>query len=430
MHAWTGFLSAYTHLADVSTRTKDLAVSVAALLVAEACNVGLTPVIKPGEAALSRARLAHVDQYYVRAENHAAANAVLIDAQAQIPIAQAWGGGLLASVDGLRFVVPVRTINAGPSPKYFGYKRGITWLNAVNDQVAGVGQMVVPGTPRDSLFILDTLLNLDAGPKPEVVTTGNASCSDMVFGVFAILNYRFAPRFADLPDQRYWRAPLPDPLPDGVDVSPEQQAIRDYGPLEPIARNTINVAKIATQWPDMVRVAGSLVTSQVRAYDLLRMFGRDGHPTPLGQAFAEYGRIAKTLHLLALVDPIDGTYQRRMNRQLTVQESRHRLGRKICHGNRGQIRQAYREGQEDQLAALGLVLNAVVLRNTRYLDAIVEHLRGSGQPVHDEDVARLSPLGHAHLNCLGRYAFTTQPAAELRPLRDPNARDSEDDGEL
>jgi TnpA family transposase len=430
VHAWTGFLDAYPHLADVSTRTKDLAVSVAALLVAEACNVGLTPVIKPGEAALSRARLAHVDQYYVRAENHAAANAVLIDAQAQIPIAQAWGGGLLASVDGLRFVVPVRTINAGPSPKYFGYKRGITWLNAVNDQVAGVGQMVVPGTPRDSLFILDTLLNLDAGPKPEVVTTDNASYSDMVFGVFAILNYRFAPRFADLPDQRYWRAPLPDPLPDGVDVSPEQQAIRDYGPLEPIARNTINVAKIATQWPDMVRVAGSLVTNQVRAYDLLRMFGRDGHPTPLGQAFAEYGRIAKTLHLLALVDPIDGTYQRRMNRQLTVQESRHRLGRKICHGNRGQIRQAYREGQEDQLAALGLVLNAVVLWNTRYLDAIVEHLRGSGQPVHDEDVARLSPLGHAHLNCLGRYAFTTQPTAELRPLRDPNAHDSEDDGEL
>lgn len=213
-------------------------------------------------------------------------------------------------------------------------------------------------------------------------------------------------------------------------MSPEQQAIRDYGPLEPIARNTINVAKIATQWPDMVRVAGSLVTNQVRAYDLLRMFGRDGHPTPLGQAFAEYGRIAKTLHLLALVDPIDGTYQRRMNRQLTVQESRHRLGRKICHGNRGQIRQAYREGQEDQLAALGLVLNAVVLWNTRYLDAIVEHLRGSGQPVHDEDVARLSPLGHAHLNCLGRYAFTTQPTAELRPLRDPNAHDSEDDGEL
>jgi hypothetical protein len=68
--------------------------------------------------------------------------------------------------------------------------------------------------------------------------------------------------------------------------------------------------------------------------------------------------------------------------------------------------------------------------NTRYLDAIVESLRGSGQPVRDEDAVRLSPLGHAHVNCLGRYAFTTQPPAELRPLRDPNARDGEDDGEF
>ncbi|WPP32270.1 Tn3 family transposase [Streptomyces sp. CL7] len=57
------------------------------------------------------------------------------------------------------------------------------------------------------------------------------------------------------------------------------------------------------------------------------MFGREGRPTPLGQAFAEYGRIAKTLHLLAVVDPVDDTYRRQMNRQLTVQESRHKLAR-------------------------------------------------------------------------------------------------------
>ncbi|GAA2279312.1 hypothetical protein GCM10010430_76620 [Kitasatospora cystarginea] len=96
-------------------------------------------------------------------------------------------------MDGLRFVVPVRTVSAAPSPKCFGFKRGITWLNAVNDQVAGIGQMVVPGTPRDSLHILDALLNLDGGVKPEMVATDNASYSDMVFGLFKILGYNFSP---------------------------------------------------------------------------------------------------------------------------------------------------------------------------------------------------------------------------------------------
>ena len=33
-----------------------------ALLVAEACNVGLVPVIKDGDEALTRGRLSHVDQ--------------------------------------------------------------------------------------------------------------------------------------------------------------------------------------------------------------------------------------------------------------------------------------------------------------------------------------------------------------------------------
>jgi TnpA family transposase len=98
--------------------------------------------------------------------------------------------------------------------------------------------MVVPGTPRDSLYILDVLLNLDAGPRPDVVTTDTGSYSDMVHGVFAMLGYRFSPRYADLSDQWLWRADLPDRegLPDGVVLSPEQEQIADYGPLEAIAR--------------------------------------------------------------------------------------------------------------------------------------------------------------------------------------------------
>ncbi len=415
VHAWTGFLDAYTHLGGSGSRMENLHISLAALLVAEACNVGLTPVTKPSEPALTRDRLSHVDQNYLRADTHAAANAALITAQARIGLAQAWGGGLVASVGGLRFVVPVRTINAGPSPRYFGLKRGVTWLNAVNDQVAGIGAVVVPGTVRDSLYILDTLLTLDAGPKPEMVATDTASYSDIVFGLFRLLGYRFSPRIADLSDQRLWRATLPG------------DAEGDYGPLNAIARHRVNLARISDHWPDMLRVAGSLVTNQVRAYDLLRMLGRDGHPSPLGQAFAEYGRIAKTLHLLALVDPVDETYRRAVNTQLTVQESRHRLARKIFHGQRGELRQAYREGQEDQLGALGLVLNAVVLWNTRYLDAALTTLRTAGHDVHDLDVARLSPLADRHINMLGRYAFAAPPTGTgLRPLRDPGKHDQEE----
>ena len=74
---------------------------------------------------------------------------------------------------------------------------------------------------------------------------------------------------------------------------------------------------------------------------------------------------------------------------------------------------AYREGQEDQLGALGLVLNAIVLWNTRYIDAAVEQLDGYDQAI------RLSPLGSEHINLAGRYHVQRTTRSTLRPLRQP-----------
>ncbi len=54
--------------------------------------------------------------------------------QARIPLAQAFGGGEVASADGLRFVVPVRTLNAGPNSKYFHTERGVTYYNFTSNQ--------------------------------------------------------------------------------------------------------------------------------------------------------------------------------------------------------------------------------------------------------------------------------------------------------
>ncbi len=75
VNSWTGFLDAFVHLSDGTTRMKDLHTSVVALLVSEACNIGLTPVTNPGVEALTRSRLVHVDQFYLRADTIAAANA-------------------------------------------------------------------------------------------------------------------------------------------------------------------------------------------------------------------------------------------------------------------------------------------------------------------------------------------------------------------
>ena len=135
----------------------------------------------------------------------------------------------------------------------------------------------------------------------------------------------------------------------------------------------------------------------------------------------ELGRLIKTLYLLRFID--DEAYRRRILVQLNRGEGRHQLARVVFHGKRGELRQRYREGQEDQLGSLGLVVNVIVLWNTIYMEAVLDQLRAEGHEVRDEDVTRLSPLTHEHINMLGRYSFNVPEAVmrgELRALRDPN----------
>jgi hypothetical protein len=73
------------------------------------------------------------------------------------------------------------------------------------------------------------------------------------------------------------------------------------------------------------------------------------------------------------------------------------LARALFHGKRGELRQRYREGHEDQLGALGLIVNMIVLWNTIYMQAALKQLRAEDYPVREEDVVRLSPRGHEHM---------------------------------
>lgn len=301
-------------------------------------------------------------------------------------------------------MVPVRTLNAGPNPKYFGYENGVTYYNLTSNQFTGLNGVVIPGTLRDSLFLLAVVLEQQTELHPMEIMTDTGAYTDVVFGLLWLLGYRFSPRIADIGGARWWRI---DPA-------------ADYGSLNSIARHRINTTLIKDNWEDMLRLAGSLQLGTVQASSVMRTLQIHDRPTKLAQAVAELGRIDKTLHSLSYID--DEARRRRILTQLNRGESRHALARALFHGKRGELRQRYREGQEDQLGALGLVVNIIALWNTIYMDAALQQLRKEGVPTPAEDIARLSPLLFDHINLLGRYAFSVPEAVKrghLRPLRRP-----------
>lgn len=403
--ARTNFTEKFTHISERESRAEDLSTSLCAVLVAESCNMGIEPLLRNDVPALHRSRLSWVSQNYIRQETLTEANACLVAAQNSIPLVHAaWGGGEVASADGLRFVVPVRTLNAGPNPKYFGYENGVTYYNLMSNQFTGLNGVVIPGTLRDSLFILAVVLEQQTELHPTEIMTDTGAYTDVVFGLFWLLGYRFSPRIADIGGARWWRI---DPA-------------ADYGSLNSTARHRINTTLIRDNWEDMLRLAGSLKLGMVQATSVMRTLQINDRPTKLAQAVAELGRINKTIHSLTYID--DEAKRRRILTQLNRGEFRHTLARALFHGKRGELRQRYREGQEDQLGALGLVINIIALWNTLYIDAALQQLQKEGFPTPAEDITRLSPLLFDHINLLGRYAFLVPEAVkrgELRPLRSP-----------
>jgi TnpA family transposase len=63
------------------------------VLVAQACNVGYTPLVDESNPALREARLRYVAQRYLRPETIAAANARIVELHASLGLAERWGGG-------------------------------------------------------------------------------------------------------------------------------------------------------------------------------------------------------------------------------------------------------------------------------------------------------------------------------------------------
>jgi Tn3 transposase DDE domain len=95
-------------------------------------------------------------------------------------------------------------------------------------------------------------------------------------------------------------------------------------------------------------------------------------------------------------------------------EGRHAVSRDVFHGHKGELRQRYREGQEDQLGALGLVVNILLLWNTLYMQDALEELRTGKQKVRQVTLQ--------HMNLQGTYHLTLPESVAQgnhRPLRRP-----------
>ncbi len=118
-----------------------------------------------------------------------------------------------------------------------------------------------------------------------------------------------------------------------------------------------------------------------------------------------------------LVNLCNEDQRRRIGIQLNKGEALHDLRRFLLFANEAKLQKSQLEDQDNQASTLTLVTNAVIVWNTRYIQAIVEQLKIEGYEVLDSDLVHISPCRFNHINKYGKYEFNVERELGRKGLR-------------
>src|SRR4051812_35519443 len=401
---WTVFANCFTHLRSGATVT-DPHVLLAGLL-ADGLNLGLTRMAEACTIA-SLGQLAWVADWHIRDETYDLALGRLVDHQQREPLTAIFGGGFASSSDGQFFRAGGLARDTGHVNAHYGDVPGSKFYTHLSDRYAPFHTKVIAATASEALHILDGLLYHHSDVTIRRHHTDGGGDSEHVFALLALLGFQFAPRIPDLKNRRLYSFANPSA----------------YPTLEPLIAGRINVALIRAHWPEILRVAASIRTGTVTASLIMRQLASYPRQNGVAAALRELGRLERTLFTLAWIE--DPQLRRDTGRELNKGESRNSLARAVFLHRLGEIRDRTYENQQHRAAGLNLLVTAIILSNTRYLNRAIAALRVVEVP--DHLISHLSPLGWEHVNLTGDYVWSpAQEATEkhdgfrpLRPAPDP-----------
>lgn len=382
---WCGFTRELTPLGGHRPRVENVYPALLAALVAHGTNLGLATMAQSTKG-ITVDVLHHLTDWYLHPDALKAANRRLVDYHHSLAITSAWGDGSVSSSDGQRFGVQTPSLLTSFYPRYFGYyDRAVTVYTHVSDQFSVFAGRVISCAPREAIYVLDGLLENDTVLRPREHMTDTHGFTEQLFGLCYLLGYSFMPRLADLKDQQLYRL--------------DRGATR----LGSIFRGVVDVALIAEQWDQLVRVAASLRNRTTPAHVVLDRLAASSSDR-LAKALTMLGRAVKTIHLLRYAH--DAQLRARIRKQLNRGESRHALARRLFFANQGAFRKGDRDEIMNKVTALSVLSNAVLVWNSVRFAEIVEGLEGTtGDAVPLADLARVSPLASAHVIPSGTYRF-------------------------
>ena len=382
--AATSFTDAFTHL-RTGAPCRDR-IGLLNVLLAEGLNLGLS---KMAEASNTHDffQLSRLSRWHIESEAINQALAMVIEAQAQLPMSGLWGQGFTASSDGQFFPAARQGEAMNLVNARYGSEPGLKAYTHVSDQFGPFATQTIPATVNEAPYILDGLLMTKAGRRIREQYADSGGFTDHVFAVTSLLGYRFVPRIRDLPSKR-------------LHVFEPRRVPK---PLIGLTGTKIREDVIVRNWPDILRVAATLASGVLPPSQLLRKFAAYPRQHELAVALREIGRVERTLFIVDWL--LDADMQRRASTGLNKGEAHHALKNALRIGRQGEIRDRSSEAQHYRMAGLNLLAAIVIYWNTAHLGEAVRQRKLAGLTVEPELVAHISPLGWAHILLTGEYRW-------------------------
>ncbi|WP_242648852.1 Tn3 family transposase [Clostridium perfringens] len=381
----TGFHKEFIHASTNKKPDKEDTILIMAALLGMGTNIGLSKMADATPGITYR-QLSGVSQWRMYDDAMSRAQAILVNYHNKLKLAKYWGEGTTSSSDGMRLQLGVSSLHADSNPHY-GTGKGTTIYRFTSDQFSSYYSKIINTNSRDATHVFDGLLNNDTDLNIEEHYTDTAGYTDQVFALTYLLGFRFAPRIRDLSDVKLFTLNKCD----------------KFSNLDGILKGKINEKIIKDNYDEVLRLASSIKEGTVTSSLIISKLASYSRQNSLAVVLREMGKIEKTIFILDYISSEE--LRRKIQKGLNKGEAMNGLARAIFFGKQGELRERTMQNQLQKASALNLIINAINIWNTLYLEKAINYKESIGEYIDYNLIPHISPLGWEHINMLGEYTF-------------------------
>ena len=351
---------------------------------------------------LRLASLQMTDKNYIRLSTLKAANDVISNAIADLPIFKYWNFQtdlLHASLDGQKFKTHRDTLLSRYSSKYFGFEKGVVAYTLVANHVP-VNARIIAANEHESRYLFDLVYNNTSEIQPDIFSTDTEGTNRLNFLLLHVIERIFAPRYRSLPTKT-----------ESIISFSDTKKFEKYL-IKPQKR--LNQKLILNEEDNIKHMLASLLIGQTNQSNIIGKLGSNNFRNKTKQALWEMNAVLMTDYLLNYINDI--ILRQAVQGSLCRGEAYQQLRRHIAIING----RHFRGSTEMEIAVWNecarLLTNSIIYYNAILLTNLLEHYERTGQKEKYESVKMLSPVAWVHINFYGQYSFMENEIIDIDHL--------------